>query len=155
MGWYTVTKTINGRKYLYLQMTYRDGRKVRTKNKYLGPATGGFGGGAPANLPTASMLPVRQRAINRPSGGLKISKIRRLKPKPRHVMWREANKWRLEEQAQYNALHMKQAREDGELDEVAALLSEQAALRRLHKRVFGSRLKLTRKGRRIIAARST
>lgn len=75
MGWYTVTKTINGRKYLYLQMTYREGRKVRTKNKYLGPATGGFGGGAPANLPTASMLPGKQRAINRPSGVLKVSKF--------------------------------------------------------------------------------
>ena len=25
VAWYTVTKTINGRRYLYLQMTYRDG----------------------------------------------------------------------------------------------------------------------------------
>ena len=54
MSWYSVTKTINGRKYLYLQMTYREGRKVKTKNKYIGPATGGFGGGAPADLPTAT-----------------------------------------------------------------------------------------------------
>lgn len=34
-------------------MTYRDGGRVKTKNKYLGPASGGFGRGAPANLPTA------------------------------------------------------------------------------------------------------
>ena len=54
MSWYQVVKTINGRKYLYLQMTYREGRKVKTKNKYIGPATGGFGGGAPAVLPTAT-----------------------------------------------------------------------------------------------------
>lgn len=54
MPWYQVIKTINGRKYLYLQMTYRDGGKVKTKNKYLGPASGGFGAGAPLNLPRAT-----------------------------------------------------------------------------------------------------
>ena len=54
MGWYTVTKRINGHYYLYLQMTYRENGKVKTKNKYLGPVRGGtFGFGAPANLPTA------------------------------------------------------------------------------------------------------
>ena len=36
MGWHQVMKRINGRSYLYLQMTYRDGGKVKTKNKYLG-----------------------------------------------------------------------------------------------------------------------
>ena len=38
MAWYQVIKTINGRKYLYLQTTYRENGKVKTKNKYLGPA---------------------------------------------------------------------------------------------------------------------
>jgi len=56
MGWYTVTKKINGHYYLYLQMTYRECGKVKTKNKYLGPAHGSaqaFGSGAPPNLPIA------------------------------------------------------------------------------------------------------
>lgn len=56
MSWYTVTKTIKGRRYLYLQMTYRVGKQVKTKNKYLGPASSkgaSFGFGAPSNLPIA------------------------------------------------------------------------------------------------------
>ena len=31
-----MTKKINGRYYLYLQVTYREGGKVKTKNKYYG-----------------------------------------------------------------------------------------------------------------------
>lgn len=73
MGWYTVTKTINGRQYLYLQMTYREGRKVKTRNKYLGPASGGFGSGTPSDLPTAP------RKAGKPSGGLKIEPIKRMR----------------------------------------------------------------------------
>jgi hypothetical protein len=38
MSWYQVTKTINGRKYLYWQKTYRVGSSVKTLNKYIGPA---------------------------------------------------------------------------------------------------------------------
>jgi hypothetical protein len=38
MGWYTVTKTIKGRKYTYRQRTWREGGKVRTQSVYLGPA---------------------------------------------------------------------------------------------------------------------
>jgi hypothetical protein len=38
MRWYRVTKTINGRKYLYWQRTKRIGRRVKTENKYIGPA---------------------------------------------------------------------------------------------------------------------
>lgn len=37
MEWYVVTKTINGRKYLYWQKTYRQGGTVKTLNKYIGP----------------------------------------------------------------------------------------------------------------------
>ena len=40
MGWYTCVKKINGRRYLYLQTTYRVGGKVKTKNKYIGPVDG-------------------------------------------------------------------------------------------------------------------
>jgi hypothetical protein len=60
MSWYTVTKTIKGRRYLYLQMTYRVGGKVKTKNKYLGPAHSAgasFAVGAPVELPTAEPVP--------------------------------------------------------------------------------------------------
>lgn len=38
MNWYTVVKTIKGRRYLYLQKTYRENGRVKTLNKYLGPA---------------------------------------------------------------------------------------------------------------------
>lgn len=37
MEWYKVVKTINGRKYLYWQKTYRQGSSVKTLNKYIGP----------------------------------------------------------------------------------------------------------------------
>ena len=37
MDWYKVIKTINGRRYLYWQKTKREGRRVRTYNKYIGP----------------------------------------------------------------------------------------------------------------------
>jgi hypothetical protein len=57
-------------------MTYREGGKVKTRNKYLGPANGGFGSGAPANLPIATQP-------EKPAGGLKIDKIKRLKPRRR------------------------------------------------------------------------
>ena len=34
---YIVTKRIKGRYYLYQQETYRVGKKVKTRNKYIGP----------------------------------------------------------------------------------------------------------------------
>ena len=37
MKWYTVTKSIKGRPYLYRQRTYRQGGKVRTESRYIGP----------------------------------------------------------------------------------------------------------------------
>jgi hypothetical protein len=40
-GWYRVTKTIKGHQYLYEQQTYREGGRVRTRNRYMGPASGG------------------------------------------------------------------------------------------------------------------
>lgn len=38
---YEVIKTINGRRYRYLQRSYREGGKVRTQSTYLGPVDGG------------------------------------------------------------------------------------------------------------------
>jgi hypothetical protein len=77
--WYTVRKKINGRHYLYLQMTYREAGRVKTKNKYLGAASGGFGHGAPDNVPTVP----RSARAQAPSGGLKVDKIVRMKAMPK------------------------------------------------------------------------
>jgi len=38
---YVVIKTINGRRYRYLQRSYRVGKKVKTESTYLGPEDGG------------------------------------------------------------------------------------------------------------------
>jgi hypothetical protein len=38
MDWYIVIKTIKGRRYRYRQKTWREGRHVRTRSEYLGPA---------------------------------------------------------------------------------------------------------------------
>jgi hypothetical protein len=38
---YEVIKTISGRQYRYLQETYRESGRVRTRNTYLGPVDGG------------------------------------------------------------------------------------------------------------------
>lgn len=38
---YRVTKTIKGRHYIYEQRTWREGKRVRTESRYIGPADGG------------------------------------------------------------------------------------------------------------------
>jgi hypothetical protein len=38
MAWYRTIKTIRGRRYVYLQRTWREGKRVRTENRYVGPA---------------------------------------------------------------------------------------------------------------------
>jgi hypothetical protein len=96
MPWYTVRKKINGRHYLYLQMTYREAGRVKTKNKYLGPASGGFGHGAPDNVPTVP----RSARAQAPSGGLKVDKIVRMKAMPKGFYER---KYALERLAQEDA----------------------------------------------------
>ena len=74
MGWYQCVKTVKGHRYLYLQMSYREGGKVKTKSKYLGPVSGGFG------KSTVTNLPVSEGSRNdKPAGGLKIDKIKRAK----------------------------------------------------------------------------
>lgn len=56
MGWYTVTKKIKGRAYLYKQQTYRDGQKVRTLSVYIGAVTDSAAAPVTPNLPTKSSL---------------------------------------------------------------------------------------------------
>lgn len=141
MPWYTVTKTINGRQYLYLQMTYREGGKVRTKNKYLGPASSAgasFGFGAPANLPTAE-----EKTTNRPSGGVRIDKIRRLKPKPRHIQNRAALENQLLREALENRRNMVRARRKGASTEPYKF--DASVYRHSFKIAFGKRLNLAKK----------
>ena len=64
MDWYVVIKTINGHRYFYMQKTHRVGARVRTINKYLGPAGEGAAG-APTQLPlpltTTAPTPVTNR----------------------------------------------------------------------------------------------
>src|SRR3954454_9536248 len=40
MGWNVLIKTIKGRKYAYYQQSIREGDKVKTPTKYIGPVTG-------------------------------------------------------------------------------------------------------------------
>ncbi len=40
MSWHIVAKTINGRRFLYRQMTWREGRRMRTRSEYIGPVDG-------------------------------------------------------------------------------------------------------------------
>jgi antirestriction protein ArdC len=56
MEWYIVVKTINGRRYRYWQKTWREGKRVRTANKYIGPAGGVVF--APAIPADATTLPL-------------------------------------------------------------------------------------------------
>jgi hypothetical protein len=55
MGWYRVVKTIKGHRYEYLQRTWREGKKVRTESRYVGPAEVAQGG-APGRPPRAGEL---------------------------------------------------------------------------------------------------
>lgn len=50
-GWYRVIKTVRGRKYAYLQRSFRDGGHVRTESRYLGPVSGFQEGGAAIPVP--------------------------------------------------------------------------------------------------------
>jgi hypothetical protein len=59
---YIIIKTINGRRYRYLQRSYRVGRRVRTESRYLGPANGGIIQGI-IDLVGAQRLSPEDRAI--------------------------------------------------------------------------------------------
>jgi hypothetical protein len=138
MGWYQVTKCINGRSYLYLQMTYREGAKVKTKNKYLGPANGGFGAG-PANLPTASQYP----KLEKPAGRIKVQKIRRLKSRTRAFINKQAAKRRFEQDALANLDELRDARCSGA--PTSELKATDKMYRNAYRIIFRRRLKLRKK----------
>lgn len=55
MRWYQVAETINGRKYLYWQRTYRVGKHVKTLNTYIGPA--GLVSATPRTTPASACSP--------------------------------------------------------------------------------------------------
>jgi len=52
--WYRVVKTIKGHQYIYEQQTFREGGRVRTRNRYLGPAGGDGGSGSASSGNRAS-----------------------------------------------------------------------------------------------------
>lgn len=59
MGWYRVVKTIKGHRYIYEQRTWREGKKVRTESRYVGPFDG--------EVPRGSAEPGRKRS-GKPKG---------------------------------------------------------------------------------------
>jgi hypothetical protein len=71
MDWYIVIKAINGRRYRYRQKTWREGKRVRTRSEYIGPANDGdrvphIPNGAttpPLRFPTALPLPAFNPSI--------------------------------------------------------------------------------------------
>jgi hypothetical protein len=128
-------------------MTYRDGGKVKTRNKYLGPASSAgaaLGFGAPASLPIAESKPPKQFS------GLKLDKIRRLKPRTRAFINREAARRRFEEEARLDLDELREARRSQD-PAVQELKRTDSINRRAYKIAFGRSLKL-RKNVRIRTA---
>src|SRR5205809_902421 len=62
---YQVIKTVKGRRYIYEQRTWREGKHVRTESRYVGPADGG---------------PTRRRL------GRKIAEFIKANMTPRHLV---------------------------------------------------------------------
>lgn len=63
MSTYVVTKTINGRQYRYLQTTWREGGRMRTKSEYLGPV-GGSDRGAPSRGKVSSATSASESLVD-------------------------------------------------------------------------------------------
>ncbi len=61
MQWYLVKKNIGGRLYHYRQRTYREGGKIRTQCKYVGPATDSAVSSNPFLNAQAKQQPVKPR----------------------------------------------------------------------------------------------
>jgi hypothetical protein len=86
---YTVIKTIGGRQYEYLQTSYREGGKVKTKSVYIGPVGGRKrkkrGGGFPPVNPAAIVLGGIALAMHIAKHGVKSPdyKSRNRPPDPR------------------------------------------------------------------------
>jgi hypothetical protein len=100
---YTVIKTINGRQYEYLQTSYREGGKVRTKSVYVGPVGGrkrrkrGGGGFTPVN-PAAIILGGIALAMHIAKYGTKSPNYKSPNRPPdprsaRHMLDRERQRW--------------------------------------------------------------
>jgi hypothetical protein len=99
---YTVIKTIGGRQYEYLQTSYREGGKVKTKCVYIGPVGGKKrkkrGGGFPPVSPAAIVLGGIALAMHIAKHGVnpRDYKTRNRPPDPRsmrHMLDRERQKW--------------------------------------------------------------
>jgi|SRR3954470_1108830 len=68
--WYRVVKTIKGHSYIYEQQTYREGGRVRTRNRYIGPAGGDRGTRSSSSGASASPTVTTTRALpNSDAGG--------------------------------------------------------------------------------------
>lgn len=99
---YTVIKTINGRQYEYLQTSYREGGKVRTKCVYIGPVGGRKrkkrGGGFPPVNPAAAVLGGIALAVHIARRGVKSPDYKAKSRPPdsrsaRHMLERERQRW--------------------------------------------------------------
>lgn len=91
MNWYKVTKRIRGISYLYWQKTYREGRSVKTLNKYIGPHKGWIA--VPAIAPTATTLPLPFPVILLPIASFNDKAYKLLTETPtKDVNWR--HHWR-------------------------------------------------------------
>jgi hypothetical protein len=100
---YTVIKTINGRQYEYLQTSYREGSKVRTKSVYIGPVGGTKrrkrgGGGFPFVNPASIILGGIALAMHVAKHGVKSPsyKTKNRPPDPRsarHMLELERQRW--------------------------------------------------------------
>src|SRR3982750_3077664 len=70
MGWYRVVKTVKGHRYLYEQRSWREGKKVRTESRYIGPADEHTGTSTPVittKVGSAGLYDTKvYRASNRP-----------------------------------------------------------------------------------------
>lgn len=96
MGWYTVTKTIKGRGYIYRQRTYRQGGKVRTESHYVGPTHDEAGQPATGSLDVsdadaseAQAVPIRDRSLP-PPPSLRIEKqVRHRTDLSEYALWAE------------------------------------------------------------------
>ena len=72
MGWYRVVKTIKGHRYVYEQRTWREGKRVRTENRYIGPEGGDGRAAGGSSVTTTAPLPIFSGQAWRADTGLLI-----------------------------------------------------------------------------------
>lgn len=137
---YTVIKTINGRKYEYMQTSYREGGKVRTKSVYIGPVGGRKrkkrgGGGFPPVNPAAVVLGGIALAVHIARRGVKSPsyKAKNRPPDPRsmrHMLDRERQRWQRrigDAKAGYGKPHAKAEQDAGWREFMERTTARQAA----------------------------